>query len=74
MTTLYANRHERWDQLCYRAYGSVSQSQVNALREANRDIATKMQGFTFAGGERIDVPAIDTKTVEETEERPPWAK
>lgn len=71
---LYANRHERWDQLCYRAYGSTSEAQVRALRSANRTVANNMTGFTFEGGERIEVPTLSSATVIETVEKPPWAR
>ncbi|NMT19112.1 hypothetical protein HKA99_32715, partial [Vibrio parahaemolyticus] len=44
-TTLYAQRGESWELLCYRAYTSVTESQVMALREANRALARNMTDF-----------------------------
>ncbi|EHK2924826.1 hypothetical protein J7Y46_004718 [Vibrio parahaemolyticus] len=74
-TTLYAQRDERWEQLCYRAYGSVNETQVMALREANRTLASNMTRFQFEGGELITVPALDVSAaLEDTTEKPPWAK
>ncbi|WP_229626302.1 tail protein X [Vibrio parahaemolyticus] len=74
-TTLYAQRGESWEQLCYRAYTSVAESQVMALREANRALARNMTDFQFEGGELVTIPAIDVSTViEDATEKPPWAE
>ncbi|ELZ7201017.1 tail protein X [Vibrio parahaemolyticus] len=74
-STLYAQRGERWDQLCYRAYSSVSETLVMTLREANRTLASDMDNFEFDGGEVVTIPALEVSTViEDTTEKPPWAE
>lgn len=75
MKTLNAFRFERWEQLCYRAYSSVSQTQLLALRNANRHLSSSMTDFQFQGGERVTIPDIEVKaTLENAVEKPPWAK
>ncbi|MEA5281423.1 tail protein X [Vibrio parahaemolyticus] len=74
-TTLYAQRGERWDQFCYRAYSSASETLVMTLREANRTLASDMDNFEFDGGEVVTIPALEVSTViEDTTEKPPWAE
>jgi phage tail protein X len=72
MNTLIARQSERWEQLCYRAYRANSQTLVDALFEANRELTRTMTSFTFRGGETVIIPAtkvVNTVTVE----TPPWA-
>lgn len=71
--TIHANRGERWDQLCFRIYGSLTEKMMMDLREANRALSNSMVSFTFEGGELVNVPELDTDTETETTERPPWA-
>ncbi len=75
MRVLYAFRHERWEQLCYRAYASVSQTQLLALREANRNQTSLMADFRFQGGELVVIPNVEVEAVlQDTMEKPPWAR
>ena len=71
--TIYAMRGERWDQVCFRAYGSADENAMMELRAANRELANNMVSFTFAGGELLTVPSINAAAINETTERPPWA-
>ncbi len=72
MNTLIARQGERWEQLCYRAYTATNQKLVDALFEANRELTRQMTGFTFQGGEQVNVPAVKVVNTVYVE-RPPWA-
>lgn len=58
---------ERWDELCVRAYGNVTQQTMNALRAANAEAARQSVGFTLPAGLTIiapDMPLRATTGVE----------
>lgn len=58
---------ERWDTLCIRAYGAVSQALLMQLRQANPHAARLSDGFVLPAGLAIDVPelkGVSTRVVE----------
>ncbi len=60
MNTLIAIDGERWDTICFRAYGQSSADMVKQLRNANRRIALQ-NSFTLKAGQQIKIPNIDVQ-------------
>lgn len=71
---LVSQEGERWDSLCQRAYGSVSQSALNALRAANVEAARASLGFVLPAGMVITVPALSTTASSSVVEVAPWQR
>lgn len=70
--TLTSIQGERWDELCVRAYGSVTQQAMNTLRAANAE-AARHSGFTLPAGLVITVPTISVQATT-TVEIAPWQR
>lgn len=71
--TLISIQGERWDTLCVRAYGSVTQQAINALRRANQDAARRTEGFVLPAGLAITVPSMAAQAITPVE-LAPWQR
>ncbi|TNI52951.1 tail protein X [Aeromonas dhakensis] len=72
-TTLVSIQGERWDTLCVRAYGFVTQQAINALRSANQDAARRTEGFVLPAGLVITVPSTAAQAITPVE-LAPWQR
>ncbi|MFV0261374.1 MAG: tail protein X [Kluyvera sp.] len=75
MRTTYSIQGERWDQLCYRVYGMVTEDAVMQLRHANRAVTSGNAPFLLPAGALLNVPeiAIEMLTVDVVEVAP-WQR
>lgn len=73
MRKTHSLQGERWDQLCYRAFGVSSEAGVTALRDANPDAVAQSDPFVLPAGLLIMIPDI-TLTVVEVVEVAPWQR
>lgn len=72
-TTLVSIQGERWDTLCVRAYGFVTQQAINALRSANQDAARRTEGFVLPAGLVITAPSTAAQAITPVE-LAPWQR
>ncbi|AUZ76239.1 MULTISPECIES: tail protein X [Aeromonas] len=74
MNTLTSLQGERWDALCVRAYGSLTQPALNGLRAANPDAARRSAGFVLPAGLILNVPPISEQEAITPVELAPWQR
>ena len=67
MTTITTVSGDTWDILSKKAYGT--EMFMDVLMRAN---ITHRKAVIFPAGVVLDVPAIDTATIESTTNLPPW--
>ncbi|MCY1697159.1 tail protein X [Lelliottia sp. SL45] len=73
MRNTHSLQGERWDQLCYRIYGAVSEEAVISLRHANPAVVKAQTGFVLPAGYPVTVPELTVENVV-TEEVAPWQR
>lgn len=73
MSALISIQGERWDTLCQRAYGTVTQSSLDALRAANVEACHLTVGFVLPPGLVITVPPLARGAITPVE-LAPWQR
>lgn len=73
MRTTHSIQGERWDQLCLRVYGAVTEEAVLELRHANMALVNRSEPFLLPAGELVNIPEITVSHVE-VEEVAPWQR
>ncbi|MNF28222.1 Phage Tail Protein X [compost metagenome] len=73
MSALVSVQGERWDALCQRAYGSVTQQSLDTLRAANVGACRLTVGFVLPPGLVITVPPLERGAITPVEIAP-WQR
>lgn len=73
MRTTHSIQGERWDQLCVRVYGAVTEEAVLALRHANTALVDASGPFLLPAGGLVNIPEITVSNTE-VEEVAPWQR